>query len=186
MDPFTLAIAAAALNVGVPADLLQAVCWVETKHRNVVTVHDGKDSSMGACQVKPQTARFLARKQRKKFYASDLLNVEKNATYAALYLKYQINRYKGNVWAAVDAYNKGSAHRAHTTSATKKARSQFDSLYSFNDTHYTKAVRQALEVKPWKVNVDAETSKNQSRTSQSIVARCSKSRTAQTKSINKH
>lgn len=177
MDPITLAIAAAALNVGVPADLLQAVCWVETRHRNVVTVHDGHDSSVGVCQVKHQTARMMARKRRMKFYASDLLNVEKNATYAALYLKYQISRYKGNVWAAVDAYNKGSAHH-------KKPSKQFDSLYTFNDTQYTKAVRQALEVKPWMVN--ANDSKTQLRTSQSIVARCSKSRTAQTKSINKH
>jgi soluble lytic murein transglycosylase-like protein len=149
MDPITLTIVAAAAQAHISPELLLSVCWVETRHRNVVTVHDGKDSSLGLCQVKPQTARFMAHKHGLRFYASDLLNVEKNATYAALYLKYQINRYKGNVWAAVDAYNKGSAHKA---TVKKKVRASFDSYDTYTDTKYIRAVKKALGEKPWKAN----------------------------------
>jgi soluble lytic murein transglycosylase-like protein len=154
MDPITLTIAAVALQAHVSPELLMAVCWVETRHRNVVTVRDGKDSSMGVCQVKPQTARFMARRKGITFYSSELLNVEKNAQYAALYLEYQLKRYKGNIWAAVDAYNKGSAKRCNTESKNirKKTRLRFDSCDTYIETKYRQQVKKALRDKPWKAN----------------------------------
>lgn len=82
--------------------ILVAVCSHETGLNNVTAQHDGGSPSIGVCQVKFDTAVMLG-------YEGDpkgLEDPETNATYAALYLKYQYNRYHD--WCrAIAAYNAG-------------------------------------------------------------------------------
>lgn len=77
---------------------------VETHHRNVVIVEKNKENSIGICQVKLKTARWLGFMGTEK----ELLKPEINIYYASLYLNYQYNRY-GNWARAVNAYNRGKS-----------------------------------------------------------------------------
>ena len=88
-----------------PAGLISAVCFVESTH-TITAVHfdDGKDDSVGICQVQPKTAKFLKFNGNK----NDLFNPKVNIKYAAMYLSYQLKRYNGDVYKAVAAYNAGS------------------------------------------------------------------------------
>lgn len=101
-----------ATKVGVSPGLLIAICTVETNLRNVDVPRDGVTTSYGVCQVKLETAHFMGKVHGKKkvlaYTEKDMRQVEKNAKVAALYLKYQINRYDGNLCKAVAAYNAGS------------------------------------------------------------------------------
>ncbi len=124
----TDAIVAAAIKVGVPAQLLLALCFVESSHKNVVAHHDGGSASLGICQVKQSTARMVM----KNVYASDLFKPAVNAEVAARYLAYQLSRYDGNVRCAVAAYNRGSVP-----------------CTGFLTNRYTMKVEAAIRSKPW-------------------------------------
>ncbi len=88
-----------------PPGLLSAVCFVESSHRpTVVHVDDGGGDSVGLCQVKLGTARFLGFKGQ----PSALKNPNVNALLASKYLAYQLDRYDGNTIKAISAYNMGS------------------------------------------------------------------------------
>lgn len=65
---------------------------------------DGRDDSLGVCQVQPKTAAFLGFKGKR----GDLMNPKFNVKYAAKYLDYQLKRYNGDVYKAILAYNAGS------------------------------------------------------------------------------
>lgn len=88
-----------------PDGMLSALCHVESQH-NVIAVHhdDGKSASLGVCQVKLSTARFLG------FPGSqhDLMDPYMNIHYAAKYLRRQLDRYGGNYSKGIAAYNAGS------------------------------------------------------------------------------
>ena len=87
-----------------PPGLLSSVCFVESSH-NVHAMHfnDGGGNSVGICQLKLGTARLLGFKGDE-----NSLKIPKNNVYfAAKYLRRQLDRYRGNVWAAVSAYNAG-------------------------------------------------------------------------------
>lgn len=102
----------AADQVKVPRELLLALCWSESSFRTNLPVKlDGKTPSYGICQVKLETAQYVDRifKNKSKATVKRLLNYTTNPIYAAQYLKYQLNRYKGDWHKAVDAYNKGHA-----------------------------------------------------------------------------
>src|SRR3954462_13953986 len=88
-----------------PQGLLPALCYVES-HFDVKALHknDGKGSSIGPCQVKKSTARMLGFTGSEKALAIPGVN----AHYAALYLRYQLDRYDGDVIKAVAAYNAGT------------------------------------------------------------------------------
>lgn len=66
---------------------------------------DGGSPSIGLCQVKLKTSKWLGYKGTEK----QLLNPTVNAYYAAKYLKYQLKRYNGNTEKALIAYNRGNA-----------------------------------------------------------------------------
>jgi len=102
---------AAAKQVGISSDLLVAVCWVESNHRNVPVRMDGATPSYGVCQVKLETAEHMDQVFRHRIKATPArLNQPRiNAFYAAKYLKYQLKRYRGDWKRAADAYNKGRA-----------------------------------------------------------------------------
>lgn len=97
-------ILATAKIVKVPGALLLAICMQETGLKNSVAPHDGGSPSVGICQVKLSTAQFLGFKGTHK----DLMSPSTNAKYAALYLKYQLDRYSYDYCQATAAYNSGS------------------------------------------------------------------------------
>lgn len=102
----------AADQVGVSRELLVSICGVETSYNPQIRPHkDGSSLSHGLCQVKEETALFMDQVYKHKMGATvaRLQNPYISAFYAAKYLKYQLNRYDGNVAKAVTAYNKGHA-----------------------------------------------------------------------------
>ena len=99
---FVQIILTAAKSVKISGAILVAVCSHESGLNNIVTPHDGGSPSIGICQVKHDTAIMLGFTGKEK----DLLNPTVNAKYAALYLKFQYNRYQ-NWCKAVAAYNAG-------------------------------------------------------------------------------
>lgn len=96
-------------NNKLPPQLLSSLCYIESSHNPKAVNHDdGTGDSLGICQVKLATARFLGFKGSRE----DLLNAKTNITYSAKYLKYQLNRYDSNVEKAVAAYNAGTYRKA--------------------------------------------------------------------------
>lgn len=92
----------AAKSAKVSAAILIAICSQETGLKNIVARHDGGSPSYGVCQIKYETASMLG-------YAGapqGLMNPRTNAKYAALYLKWQHDRYS-NWCHAIAAYNAG-------------------------------------------------------------------------------
>lgn len=96
---------AATHNYKLPSGLLSALCYVESTHNpKAINFLDGKDDSLGICQVQEQTARFLKFNGLKE----DLFKPKVNIKYAAKYLSYQLKRYDNDVYKAVAAYNAGT------------------------------------------------------------------------------
>jgi soluble lytic murein transglycosylase-like protein len=89
-----------------PVGVLAATCFIESSY-NVKAIHhdDGGENSVGVCQVKLSTAKWLGFKGTEK----QLMKPEINVYYAAKYLKHQLKRYKGDVARALTAYNRGNA-----------------------------------------------------------------------------
>lgn len=89
-----------------PPNLLSSVCYVESKH-DIMALHhdDGGEDSLGICQVKHSTSKWLGFKGT----AQQLMIPATNIKYAALYLSRQMKRYKGNITKAVISYNRGNA-----------------------------------------------------------------------------
>lgn len=109
MTPF-IAILAAAKKVGVSSGLLLAICTTESGLKNINNYNDGISHSMGICQVKKSTANWIGRITEHKdlinYSEKDLQDVKKNAYAAAVYLKYQVDRYQDHC-KAISAYNAG-------------------------------------------------------------------------------
>jgi hypothetical protein len=126
----------AAEKVGVPPELLSAICYAESNHRPNAFVYSdgtGTNHAFGACQVLLETARemgfkddrcendFRYRKQERKWKYCKLFGYYTNAYYAAKYLKRQLKRYENSWIHATAAYNTGSVkwckngwvHNAH-------------------------------------------------------------------------
>lgn len=97
-------ILAAAKAAKISGALLLAICTHESGLKNVIAPHDGGSASFGICQMKLQTAQILGFKGSEK----DLMKPETNAKFAALYLKYQLDRYNNEWMKAVAAYNSGT------------------------------------------------------------------------------
>lgn len=95
-----------------PPGLLASLCYVESKH-DINSIHhdDGGSDSLGVCQVKLETAKWIGFKGTKK----DLMVPVNNIGAAAGYLRIQLDRYHGDITKAVIAYNKGNAR--HLTSS---------------------------------------------------------------------
>lgn len=101
---YTSIIFLAAKKIGVSGALLLAICTNETGLNNNVHYNDGKSHSFGICQVKQPTAKMMGY----EITSDDLMNPEVNAEVAASYLKYQVERYNGNICKGTAAYNSGS------------------------------------------------------------------------------
>lgn len=100
-----------------PPNLLSSLCYVESTHNTkAIHLNDGKSNSVGICQIKLKTARWLGFRGNEQ----QLMEPKNNIYYAAKYLRYQITRYKGDVRKAVIAYNMG--HARHLTSTEYSVR----------------------------------------------------------------
>lgn len=116
MNTLTAIFIAASAHFNLPPGLLASVCFVETRHiASVVHYDDGGSNSIGICQIKYKTARWLGFKGTEE----DLLDPATNIYYAAAYLHYQQNKY-GNSVQAVIAYNYGHAKNLTTTAYQRK------------------------------------------------------------------
>ena len=104
METVITAILAAAKSVGVSGALLLAICNHESggfKHNYAAA--DRGSPSYGSCQIKYASAKLLGFHG----YSDNLNNPIINARYAALYLKYQQDRYGDNWVKLASAYNAG-------------------------------------------------------------------------------
>lgn len=105
-----------------PPNLLTAICYTESKLTPTAIHHDdGGSDSLGLCQVKLATARWMGFKGTQQ----NLLLPEVNAYYAGKYLKHQLVRYNGNVTKAVIAYNIGHAGNLQSTDYSDKVLKQW-------------------------------------------------------------
>lgn len=88
-----------------PPGLLQSVCFTESSYRvNVIHKDDGKENSLGLCQIHKSTARMLGFSGTTK----QLMKPQANAYWAGKYLKHQLSRYDNSIVKAVAAYNSGT------------------------------------------------------------------------------
>ena len=104
-----------------PPRLLESICYVESNHQ-VHALHkdDGGTPSIGVCQVKLATAKWLGFKGDEK----KLLIPSNNIYYAGKYLRYQMDRY-GTAKQAVIAYNVGNAKGLTNTKYSDKVFKQW-------------------------------------------------------------
>jgi len=111
-----------------PTDLLASLCFIESSY-NINAVHhdDGGEDSLGVCQIKLNTAKWLGFKGTKK----QLMNPETNMYYAAKYLSYQIKRYH-SVQRGVIAYNMGNAKNLTITKYSAKVFKKWHSTRGTN------------------------------------------------------
>jgi len=108
---------AISIQYHLPPGLLEALCFVETRHvASAIHYDDGGRNSVGICQLQLRTAQDLGFEGTEE----DLLDPATNIHYAAKYLSGQISRYHGNLEKAVIAYNRGNAKDLTTTEYQRK------------------------------------------------------------------
>lgn len=121
------AIFAANTNLlNLPPGLLESVCYIESKH-TVTAIHyrDGNEDSLGICQIKLSTAKFMGFKGTRK----QLMDPQYNIYFAGKYLKHQIARYNGAVDKGIMAYNIGHAKHLTTSEYLVKVNKQWITSY---------------------------------------------------------
>jgi soluble lytic murein transglycosylase len=88
--------------------LIAAVIYAESKFREDELSEAG---ARGLMQVTPATARAIARESGgTEFVVEDLANPDINIRYGTFHLRALIDRYDGNLIAALAAYNAGSGN----------------------------------------------------------------------------
>lgn len=117
----TLLFATTSAQFKLPENLLSSLCWVESKHK-VDAIHkdDGTTNSVGICQIKLKTAKWMGFKGTEK----QLMDPKTNIYYAAKYLAYQHSRYK-SINKAIIAYNIGNAKNLTSTKYSTKVNTQW-------------------------------------------------------------
>jgi soluble lytic murein transglycosylase-like protein len=106
MTSYLSIITAAAKAAKVSAILLYTICAHESRDYTLdFALYDNGSPSYGVCQLKKDTAILMGWKGKDE---TELRNPYVNAKYAALYLKYEQDRY-GDDWIKIaSAYNAGS------------------------------------------------------------------------------
>lgn len=112
-------------EIGVREPLLRAICWAESNHKAHAYNHGdatSTDHAFGMCQVLYSTAHGMGLSDTRclgdfqdvsyadRTYkgACKLFGPRTNIRYAAKYLKKLMDRYDGNEFKAISAYNLGS------------------------------------------------------------------------------
>ena len=104
-------------TLNLPDGLLESLCFVESGHNvSAISYNDGGSDSLGICQIKLSSARYMGFKGT----ARQLMQPEVNIHYAGLYLKYNIWRYGFNYHRALTAYNRGNAKNIQFSKYSKK------------------------------------------------------------------
>lgn len=112
------------VQFNLPENLLYSLCYVESKHQvGAVHIDDGKSSSLGICQVKYNTAKWLGYEGSE----NDLMDAYTNIYYAGKYLAYQRSRYQSNTKAII-AYNTGHAKSLTKTNYSDKVNSYWGTV----------------------------------------------------------
>jgi soluble lytic murein transglycosylase len=98
-----------AAEKGVPADLIAAVIYSESRFRDQ-TSHAG---ARGLMQITPSTAKLIeSLSGGQTFRFEDLSDPDINIRYGTFYLRYLIDKFGDNVVAALAAYNAGETNVA--------------------------------------------------------------------------
>jgi soluble lytic murein transglycosylase len=98
-----------AVEKGVPADLIAAVIYAESRFRDQ-TSHAG---ARGLMQITPATANLIEKLSGgQTFKFEDLADPDINIRYGTFYLRYLIDKFDGNEVAALAAYNAGETNVA--------------------------------------------------------------------------
>jgi soluble lytic murein transglycosylase len=93
-----------AAEKGVPADLIAAVIYEESRFSDQTS----SAGARGLMQLTPATADVIERLSGgTTFTYEDLANPDINIRYGTFYLRHLLDRYGGNVEAALAAYNAG-------------------------------------------------------------------------------
>jgi soluble lytic murein transglycosylase len=96
-----------AAEKGVPADLIAAVIYSESRFRDQ-TSHAG---ARGLMQITPATAKLIEKLSGgSTFKFEDLSNPDINIRYGTFYLRYLIDKFGDNEVAALAAYNAGETN----------------------------------------------------------------------------
>jgi soluble lytic murein transglycosylase len=96
-----------AAQKGVPADLIAAVIYSESRFRDQ-TSHAG---ARGLMQITPSTAKLIEKLSGgQTFKFEDLSNPDINIRYGTFYLRYLIDKFDNNEVAALAAYNAGETN----------------------------------------------------------------------------
>lgn len=82
---------------------VQALIWVESRFEDNAL---SKAGAYGLMQLMPETARWLSKRYK---IDGDWMEPENNLLLGLLYFEDLIQRYQGNILAAVEAYNIGPA-----------------------------------------------------------------------------
>jgi peptidoglycan lytic transglycosylase len=98
-----------AAEKGVPADLIAAVIYAESRFRDQ-TSHAG---ARGLMQITPSTAKLIERLSGgQTFKFEDLSDPDINIRYGTFYLRYLVDKFGDNEVAALAAYNAGETNVA--------------------------------------------------------------------------
>jgi soluble lytic murein transglycosylase len=93
----------------VPADLIAAVIYAESRFRD----QESHVGARGLMQVTPQTAELIeSLSGGSTFVADDLSDPDINIRYGTFYLNYPLDKFDGNLVAALAAYNAGETNAA--------------------------------------------------------------------------
>lgn len=93
----------------VPADLIAAVIYAESRFRD----QESHAGARGLMQVTPQTAELIEDLSGgSTFEADDLSDPDLNIRYGSFYLRYLLDKFDGNLVAALAAYNAGETNVA--------------------------------------------------------------------------
>jgi soluble lytic murein transglycosylase len=93
----------------VPPDLIAAVIYAESRFRD----QESNAGARGLMQVTPATAEFIERDSGgSTFKADDLSNPDINIRYGTYYLRHLLDKFDGNMVAALAAYNAGETNVA--------------------------------------------------------------------------
>ena len=93
--------------MGISAELMMAICMVESNCKSVHTMDKGS-MSYGAFQIKYKTAKMF----NPMLEEHQLKNTKINVLYAAKYIKYLMKRYDHNELCVIAAYNAGYCGKA--------------------------------------------------------------------------
>jgi soluble lytic murein transglycosylase-like protein len=97
-------LADAALQYGVPVDMILAQAWAESSWKTDAVSHKG---AVGVLQLMPKAVDFVSTRLLKLDQPLDALDPAANARMGARYMRHLLDRLDGDMRRALIAYNQG-------------------------------------------------------------------------------